>query len=107
MHHFAPLIVEPNVKNKIDLFFSLTSLGPKLAKIDRKKAVPAPEIAIIGTGLMGQGIAQICADNGMKVLLFDVDEQTAQSGREKIGNGLELLVKKGRWLQERKEAASL
>ncbi|RLB24992.1 MAG: hypothetical protein DRG66_08480 [Deltaproteobacteria bacterium] len=103
VHHFAPLIVEPNVKNKIDLFFSLTSLGPKLAKIDRKKAIPATEIAIIGAGLMGQGIAQICADNGMKVLLFDVDEQTAQAGREKIGNGLELLVKKGRWLQERKD----
>jgi 3-hydroxyacyl-CoA dehydrogenase/enoyl-CoA hydratase/3-hydroxybutyryl-CoA epimerase len=103
--HFVPLIVEPNVKNKIDLFFSLTSLAPKLAAIDRKKAILAPEIAIIGAGLMGQGIAQICADNGMKVALFDVDKQTAQSGREKIGNGLELLVKKGRWLPERKERA--
>jgi len=101
--HFAPLIVEPNVKNKIDLFFSLTSIVPKLATIDRKKVIPASEIAIIGAGLMGQGIAQICADNGMKVALLDVDEQTAQAGREKIGNGLELLVKKGRWLPQRKE----
>jgi len=103
VHHFAPLIVEPNVKNKIDLFFSLTSIAPKLATIDRKKAIPAPDIAIIGAGLMGQGIAQVCADNGMKVALFDVDKQTALAGIEKIGNGLELLVKKGRWLPERKE----
>ena len=103
--HFTPLIVEPHVKNKIDLFFSLTSLAPKLATIDRKKAILAPEIAIIGAGLMGQGIAQICADNDIKVALFDVDKQTAQAGREKIGNELELLVKKGRWLPERKERA--
>jgi len=101
--HFAPLIVEPNVKNKIDLFFSLTGLAPKLATIDRKKAILAPEIAIIGAGLMGQGIAQVCADNGMRVLLFDVDKKTALAGREKINNALDLLVKKGRWLPERKE----
>jgi 3-hydroxyacyl-CoA dehydrogenase/enoyl-CoA hydratase/3-hydroxybutyryl-CoA epimerase len=103
VEHFAPLIVEPNVKNKIDLFFSLTSLAPKLAIIDRKKAIPSSEIAIIGAGLMGQGIAQICADNGIKVGLLDVDKQTAEAGKEKIGNGLELLVKKGRWLPGRKE----
>jgi 3-hydroxyacyl-CoA dehydrogenase/enoyl-CoA hydratase/3-hydroxybutyryl-CoA epimerase len=103
VEHFAPLIVDPHVKNKIDLFFSLTSLAPKLAAINRKKAIVTPEIAIIGAGLMGQGIAQICADNGIKVALFDVDKQTAEAGREKIHSGLEVLVKKGRWLPERKE----
>lgn len=103
VRHFAPLIVEPNVKNKIDLFFSIMSVGPKLAKVDTKKAIPTQEIAIIGTGLMGQGVAQVCADNGVKVLLMDVDEATAQRAREKIGSELEQLVKKGRWLPERKD----
>jgi 3-hydroxyacyl-CoA dehydrogenase/enoyl-CoA hydratase/3-hydroxybutyryl-CoA epimerase len=101
--HFAPLIAEPNVKNKIDLFFALTSLAPKLAAIDRKKAVPAPQIAVIGAGLMGQGVAQVCADKGIGVLLIDIDKATAQAGVEKIGAGLQQLVDKGRWQQGRKD----
>ncbi len=103
VHHFAPLLVDSNVKNKIDLFFSLTSLVPKLTTMYRKKAILVPEIAIIGAGLMGQGIAQICAERGMKVALIDVDKQTAQAGKEKIGSRLEALVKKGHWLSERKD----
>ncbi|MCG2774806.1 MAG: 3-hydroxyacyl-CoA dehydrogenase NAD-binding domain-containing protein [Desulfobacterales bacterium] len=103
VRHFAPLIAEPNVKNKIDLFFSITSLGPKLARVDQKKAIPMQDIAIIGAGLMGQGVAQVCADNGMKVLLIDLNEETALEGREKIAKGLESLVNKGRWLPERKD----
>jgi len=100
---FASLITGPHVKNKIDLFFSITSIGPNLARIDRKKAVPVKEIAVIGAGLMGQGVAQVCADNGIGVLLIDLDKATAQAAVEKIGAGLEQLVRKGRWRQERKE----
>ncbi|MBW1690327.1 MAG: enoyl-CoA hydratase/isomerase family protein [Deltaproteobacteria bacterium] len=103
VRHFAPLIADPHVKNKIDLFFSITSLGPKLAKMDHKKAVPTPEIAIIGAGLMGQGVAQVCADNGMKALLIDIDKPTVQAAVEKISAEVELLVQKGRWQLERKE----
>jgi len=103
VRHFAPLISEPNVKNKIDLFFAVTSLAPNLARIDPKKAVPVQEIAIIGAGLMGQGVAQVCADNGIEVMLIDVDKTTVQAAVEKIGTELELLVHKGRWPQERKD----
>ncbi|MFW6114698.1 MAG: 3-hydroxyacyl-CoA dehydrogenase NAD-binding domain-containing protein [Thermodesulfobacteriota bacterium] len=100
---FASLIVEPNVKNKIDLFFSIPRLGPALARIEQKKAIPAREIAIIGAGLMGQGVAQVCADNGIGVLLIDLDQQTVQAAVEKIDSDLELMVKKGRWEPGRKE----
>lgn len=100
---FAPLITHPNVRNKIDLFFAITSLGPRLARVDDRKAAPTDSIAVIGAGLMGQGIAQVCADSGIEVLLFDVDEETARAGKEKIARTLESLVKKGRWLPERRD----
>jgi len=103
VRHFAPLIANPNVKNKIDLFFAITSIAPKLAKADLKKALSTDRIGIIGAGLMGQGIAQVCADNGMDVVLIDVDEETALKAKDKISQGLEALVKKGRWLPERME----
>ena len=100
--HFAPLIAHPNVKNKIGFFFLATSLARKLAKINPQKAVPVPKIAVIGAGFMGQGIAQVCADKGSKVLLIDIALATAQAGKEKISAGLNPLVKKGRWSLERK-----
>jgi 3-hydroxyacyl-CoA dehydrogenase/enoyl-CoA hydratase/3-hydroxybutyryl-CoA epimerase len=103
VRHLAPLIVEPHVKNKIDLFFSITSIGPNLARIDHKKAIPAPQIAVIGAGLMGQGVAKVCADKGIGVLLIDINRGTAQAAVEKLGTEIERLVRKGRWPQERKD----
>jgi 3-hydroxyacyl-CoA dehydrogenase/enoyl-CoA hydratase/3-hydroxybutyryl-CoA epimerase len=100
--YFAPLITHPNVRNKIDFFFLSTSLAPKLAAVNPKKAIPVPELAIIGAGLMGRGIAQVCADRGIKVLLIDLNRETAQAAKERIGRELESLVKKGRWSPERK-----
>ncbi|MBL0715072.1 MAG: enoyl-CoA hydratase/isomerase family protein [Desulfosarcina sp.] len=102
--YFAPLISHPNVKNKIDFFFLMNSIAPKLSRANTKKAVAAPELAIIGAGLMGQGIAQVCADKDIKVTLIDVDIEAARAGKEKIGKGLEPLVQKGRWRSERKDA---
>jgi 3-hydroxyacyl-CoA dehydrogenase/enoyl-CoA hydratase/3-hydroxybutyryl-CoA epimerase len=100
--HFTPLIEHPNVKNKIDLFFLMTSIAPKLSGVNVQKAIPVPELAIIGAGLMGQGIAQVCADKDIKVLLIDIDMKTAEAAKENIGKGLDPLVKKGSWKPERK-----
>jgi 3-hydroxyacyl-CoA dehydrogenase/enoyl-CoA hydratase/3-hydroxybutyryl-CoA epimerase len=98
---FAPLIVHPNVRNKIDLFFLTTSVAPRLVRVDEARA--ADRIAVIGAGLMGQGIAQVCADAGIDVLLYDVDEARARAGKEAIASSLEPLVAKGRWLPERRD----
>lgn len=101
VRHFAPLIADANVKNKIDLFFTLTTVAPKMVTIDVENAVTVDRVAVIGAGLMGQGIAQVCADNGLAVLLFDVDEPTALKAKQKIADSLEPLVRKGRWSTER------
>lgn len=100
---FVPLMEHPNSRNKIDLFFLVTSLGPKLAKVDSRQAVPASSLAVIGSGLMGRGIAQVAADKGIKTTLIDVDEQTAQAAMETIGKTLGDLVSKGRWSQSRRD----
>ena len=70
---FVPLFAHPNSRNKIDLFFLITSMGPRLAKADPKRALKTDRLAVIGSGLMGSGIAQVVADKGMKVTLIDVD----------------------------------
>jgi 3-hydroxyacyl-CoA dehydrogenase/enoyl-CoA hydratase/3-hydroxybutyryl-CoA epimerase len=101
---FVPLLFHPNSRNKIDLFFLMTSMGPKLAKVDRSKALAVKEFAVIGAGLMGQGIAQVAADKGMRVMLIDVDEARTKTAVETIDRAAENLVSRGRWTAERKQA---
>jgi 3-hydroxyacyl-CoA dehydrogenase / enoyl-CoA hydratase / 3-hydroxybutyryl-CoA epimerase len=62
-------------------------------------------LAIIGSGLMGSGIAQVAADNGIKTTLIDVEAETAQRAVEKIQKTLDDLVARGRWPQRRRDAA--
>ncbi len=104
MDLFVPLLAHPNARNKIDLFFLMTSTAHRLAKVDRRAAVPVSSMAVIGAGLMGCGIAQIAADKGLKVTLIDVDEQAGKAGVQRIEQELDALVNKGRWSGERKQA---
>ena len=53
-------------------------------------------IGVIGAGQMGQGIAQVAAQAGVKVHLIDVDEATAENGVERIAKRLGRLVEKGK-----------
>ncbi len=54
------------------------------------------EIAIIGSGMMGSGIAYVSAISGMDVILIDRDKTTAEKGKEFIAKLLEDGVKKRR-----------
>ena len=101
---FVPLLFNPYVRNKIDLFFLVTSIGPRLVRVDHSKAIKVDRLAVIGAGLMGQGIAQVAAERGIHVTLMDMDEQKAQSSMENIDRGLTDLVTRGRWAKDRKDA---
>jgi len=53
-------------------------------------------LGIVGTGLMGRGIAQIAAQGGVNVLLFDARGGAALEARKFIQDTLERLVEKGK-----------
>jgi 3-hydroxybutyryl-CoA dehydrogenase len=53
-------------------------------------------LGIVGTGLMGQGIAQIAAQSGVKVLLYDARENGADQAKAAIRKVLNRLVEKGK-----------
>ena len=46
-------------------------------------------IAVLGSGLMGHGIAYVAAFSGFDVLILDLTEDTAKKGLEKIQRLLE------------------
>ena len=57
-------------------------------------------LAIIGTGIMGMGIAQIAAQAGIQVLLFDAKAGAAEQGRQSLRATLEKLAAKGKFTDE-------
>ena len=63
------------------------------------------KIAVIGAGQMGSGIAQAVAQNGMQVLLADVDLAVAEKARAGIDRALGKLVGRGKIGIEDAEAA--
>jgi len=52
--------------------------------------------AVVGSGAMGRGIAQVCAAAGISVVLMDVERSVAESARASIAKALDGDVAKGR-----------
>ncbi len=63
------------------------------------------KIAVVGMGTMGCGIAQIAAQNGCQVVLYDSDPEKTQAGLALIKKNLERLVSKGELTQEAAQTA--
>jgi 3-hydroxybutyryl-CoA dehydrogenase len=55
-------------------------------------------VGVIGTGTMGQGIAQVCATAGYNVILFDTSTAAIEKGIASIKNNIDVLVSKGKLL---------
>lgn len=66
---------------------------------------PNTPVAVIGAGTMGAGIAQIAAEAGHPVMLFDMDESAPAKARRRIESGLAGLVARGKRTQESVDAA--
>ena len=63
------------------------------------------QIAVIGAGTMGNGIAQVCATSGYGVTMIDVVPAALEKGREAIAKSLSKLADKSRISAEQKDAA--
>ena len=53
-------------------------------------------VGVIGCGLMGSGIAQVCAQAGYRTIVREVDEATVEAGLGRIGRFLENGVARGK-----------
>ncbi|MFH1113073.1 MAG: 3-hydroxyacyl-CoA dehydrogenase NAD-binding domain-containing protein [Pseudomonadota bacterium] len=102
---FVPLVFNDHTRNKIDLFYLTTGIGPKLVKLDAENTMEVKRIAVIGAGLMGQGIAQIAVDRGIETTVLDINEETARASVKTIERTLDALVSRGKWPEHRKAQA--
>jgi len=63
------------------------------------------KVAVLGAGTMGAGIAQVCAQAGCDVSLYDVSDELAAKGRDGIGKFLQKGVDRGKVDPADREAA--
>ena len=84
-------------KNMIRAFwFDLNSInagGSRPAGYQRRLA---SRVAVLGTGMMGAGIAYVCAKNGIEVVLKDVSVEAAERGKDYSRGLLDRAVARGR-----------
>ncbi len=59
-------------------------------------------LGIVGAGQMGNGIAQVAAANGLRVIMSDVSQASLQKGMGSINNSCDRLLKKGTITEEQK-----
>jgi 3-hydroxybutyryl-CoA dehydrogenase len=63
------------------------------------------KIAVIGSGTMGSGIVQVFAQNGIKVVMKDINEKALEKGLAYITKNFDRLVSKEKMTEEEKKAA--
>ena len=62
-------------------------------------------VGIVGAGTMGNGIAQVCAQAGLDVVMVDISEAAVQKGLATIAGSFDRLIKKDKLTAEQKAAA--
>ena len=67
--------------------------------------MPIKMVSAVGCGIMGSGIAQVCASHGYDVMVLEVDQQRLDQGLTGIKGRLARDVERGRLTHERYERA--
>jgi 3-hydroxybutyryl-CoA dehydrogenase len=62
-------------------------------------------VGIIGSGTMGNGIAQACATSGLRVVMVDIAQAAVDKGLATIASSLDRLIKKEKMTAADKDAA--
>jgi 3-hydroxybutyryl-CoA dehydrogenase len=62
-------------------------------------------IGVVGCGLMGSGIAEVCARAGRDVMIREIDEAAAEAGRARLVRSLDRGLTAGKLTEDERDAA--
>jgi len=90
---FGELAVTPEARSLVHVFFTSTAAKNDPGLETAAKAKDVDQIAVVGAGFMGAGIAATSAESGIRVRLKDVKPEAAARG---LRTARESLIKRGR-----------
>jgi 3-hydroxybutyryl-CoA dehydrogenase len=61
-------------------------------------------VSIFGAGTMGHGIAQVCAQAGMTVKLYDIDQDRVDAGLSRVRKNLDAGIARGKVTTDERDA---
>jgi 3-hydroxyacyl-CoA dehydrogenase/enoyl-CoA hydratase/3-hydroxybutyryl-CoA epimerase len=85
-------------------FFDLQAINGGRSRPDSYEKWAPTKVAVLGAGMMGAGIAYVCALAGWEVVLKDVSVEAAQKGKAYSESLVAKGVQRGRTTQEKGEA---
>lgn len=62
-------------------------------------------VGVVGCGLMGSGIAEVCARAGLDVMVHEIDEAAAERGRARLVKSLDRGLSSGKLTEAERDAA--
>lgn len=93
--YFGMVAASPSAKNRIRAGFIAASAARKQKRRPAGEPVFEPlRVGVVGAGLMGSGIALVCARAGLQTVLVDTTDEAAHRGKARIAKTLDGAVER-------------
>ncbi|ORI18892.1 3-hydroxyacyl-CoA dehydrogenase [Rhodococcus sp. 1163] len=103
--YFTELVTGQISKNMIQaFFFDIQAINAGKSRPDGIEKTKFTKVAVLGAGMMGAGIAYVCAKAGIDVVLKDVAIESAQKGKAYSETIEAKALSRGKTTQEKSDA---
>ncbi len=101
--HFAKLVVGDQSKDMIRTLFFFKQRADRQVDLPRVEEHGFTKVSVLGAGMMGAGIAFLCAKAGLQVVLKDVAAEAVEAGMQHVQGQ----VARMKWLSDDERKALL